>query len=373
MPAVRWNQTQAGHPRRRRRGFTLIELLVVVAIIALLISILLPSLSRAREQARLVACLAHMRGAGQLVHLFVNDHDGRMQLTADAAGQRHVDSGKNKYVYGDNGEILGWPAALAQANGLPIRNNWDWGVRANGYYYAKERESLISKEFDILRCPSDRAGISTPYYPRGEDGGLPGDGNPKDDHAQDNSPSDDTSYWGYMSFAINEDVTGTEYSGLFSWGSCWRSVQDDNGDWEGCVGGERYGPSSPCFGRNGFRLKGELDKVASAGTVLLMVDAGPDDDEIPAPGNSEWDWVNLITTWGADGPYLGDAGAFHGKRVPLKRHTGGSVNVMYCDGHGATTKLKETREAGASRRLTGIRYAPRVRVSPYALGGVDLD
>ena len=58
---------------RRRHGFTLIELLVVIAIIALLVSILLPSLSRAKGLARAVVCMTNQRNIGTSVSLYAND------------------------------------------------------------------------------------------------------------------------------------------------------------------------------------------------------------------------------------------------------------------------------------------------------------
>lgn len=60
---------------RKSEAFTLIELLVVIAVIAVLMAILMPSLRRAREQAKQVACRAHLKQIGTAMHMYAADFD----------------------------------------------------------------------------------------------------------------------------------------------------------------------------------------------------------------------------------------------------------------------------------------------------------
>jgi prepilin-type N-terminal cleavage/methylation domain-containing protein len=83
----------------KRKAFTLIELLVVVAIIALLISILLPSLARAREITKRAVCASNLRGIGQGMKVYSNDNFDWYPIAAYAEGTANNNPGKHNVSY----------------------------------------------------------------------------------------------------------------------------------------------------------------------------------------------------------------------------------------------------------------------------------
>jgi prepilin-type N-terminal cleavage/methylation domain-containing protein len=154
--------------RRDRPAFTLIELLVVVAIIALLISILLPSLSRAREQGKQTKCVANLRSIGGAMHQYFTDHKDWFPFEKKNLAPNQPLHGfyygghPGRPVPGDPGEWWGYVNMTYRdtPRGRPFNPyifadlpNWD--VPPTDPLFEKVRDELDQ----IYACPSDTGGF----------------------------------------------------------------------------------------------------------------------------------------------------------------------------------------------------------------------
>jgi prepilin-type N-terminal cleavage/methylation domain-containing protein/prepilin-type processing-associated H-X9-DG protein len=90
---------------RRNKAFTLVELLVVIGIIAILISILLPSLNKAREAARKANCLSNLRSIGQAFNIYAAENKQQITLGSDSAAY----STTYNIAVGSSAANLRWP------------------------------------------------------------------------------------------------------------------------------------------------------------------------------------------------------------------------------------------------------------------------
>ena len=263
---------------RSTGGFTLVELLVVIGIIALLISILLPALSKARESANQVKCAAQQRQILQGMMLHANEHKGYMPmaglLATPTGGTTPADVNdpkQQKYEYVGTTTLA--VSATAAGIGKYLGQDVDFTSKAN-----LEASLLTGTVRKIFACPSDKEG--------GRDGETVNNGG---------------SYW--SSYAFNEGALG------------W----NDN--------------------LTGFkRLRGNTARFPHASLLMLLADAAPRGPTFVAEDPNSWMLFNVnyvddnMGFWLADANGVTKAGEVDPKLLDRNRHKG-RIIVGFADGH----------------------------------------
>jgi prepilin-type N-terminal cleavage/methylation domain-containing protein len=305
----------------RRKAFTLVELLVVIGIIAVLVGILLPTLSAARRAANTVACLSNVRQLAMAALLFAHEHNGYVPTSSDDQWAKANDPLRKKWAY---------RTESSHKDGVVI---YDWASSLLPYLGIKGNPTFITapqSQSKVLRCPSDQW----------MDDGQPG-------YSLFNNV---TGGFHPISYGYNADISCVSVNGIGRF------------DLSNQVGA-LWGPYTAAYG--GFKHLGQplqckLSKVNKPAEVLLFADCGT---RPRIGGTAPLDYNDALyytTNYMPTNLSAEDAGKLSGVlktdwlklRIPMLRHGGkiksgvvGTIpatfsdcklNVAFADGHGDT-------------------------------------
>jgi prepilin-type N-terminal cleavage/methylation domain-containing protein/prepilin-type processing-associated H-X9-DG protein len=314
-------------PRRLQTGFTLVELLVVIGVIALLISLLLPALNKARESARQVQCLSNMRQLSTAAISFSNEHKGYMPGRAGMGVIGYKDTehtqpgGPNLSTQAEDGtsDWIAWHRVKDPINGSAT------GVTAGSagdqnITYSALAKYLGAKTYrhgngddanganatleSVFRCPSDNLAQRNAY-----------------------TSQNGVAVYRY-SYSMN-DMYGMPLQ------PPGPPITDGN-DYSVQPGGApRYG---------GSLFTGKLASIRQPAEKILFIceDEATLDDGVfrPIPGNWKTGKVQAV----ANRHRLKKSGA-RSATSPAQKNTDSFGNVAFCDGHGEFFSRKDALRA----------------------------
>ncbi len=134
--------------RNSRNAFTLVELLVVIGIIALLISMLLPALNKARDSANTAACLSNLRQLGIASIMYTNENKGWLPAWTDVA---------------DAAEPTGYkPQAPADLSGTHWTQSLRKMIGNSGFVFGDPTRNNVP----LFQCPTDIDAQAQEWFPR---------------------------------------------------------------------------------------------------------------------------------------------------------------------------------------------------------------